>query len=312
MTALKSKKIRYILVLIFIVSFIGFVLLRLVNGSILKDEMGKLYEDVERDKDIYIQGRNGPDAVEAYRNIAVRLSMDLSKNNSKVRVYDETRLLCEALSGGINDKPDFHALSEETKKAFRGESTYNIKSGELNLAVPVRFNEKVVGAIEYTLVLGIGYQMRELSGSIFLILGLAVLMYILVIWLFYIFGKKKPEAKEAIVGNIDELSDSKQENNALPILKELQTDFEKKVVKINGEIINLTPKEFEILKVLMESKGSVISRDELLNKVWGYEYFGDTRVVDIQVTRLRKKIEDDPANPVLIKTVFGFGYKFEN
>lgn len=91
--------------------------------------------------------------------------------------------------------------------------------------------------------------------------------------------------------------------------KELFVDFDQRVVKKSGNPLNLTPKEFELLKVLIEAKGTVLSRDELLDRVWGYDYCGDTRTVDIHILRLRKKIEDDVSNPVYILTVYGFGYK---
>ena len=90
----------------------------------------------------------------------------------------------------------------------------------------------------------------------------------------------------------------------------LEIDFNEKTVKKGNQIINLTPKEFELLKIFTLSKGGVLTREELLNKVWGYDFYGDTRTVDIQIARLRKKIEDDPSNPKYIITVFGFGYKF--
>lgn len=91
---------------------------------------------------------------------------------------------------------------------------------------------------------------------------------------------------------------------------ELTVNFDQKIVKKKGKIVNLTPKEFDLLKVLIEAKGSVLTRDELLDKVWGYDYYGDTRTVDIHILRLRKKIEDDTQRPTYIQTVFGFGYKF--
>jgi len=93
------------------------------------------------------------------------------------------------------------------------------------------------------------------------------------------------------------------------IYKELFVDFGQRVVKKSGNPLNLTPKEFELLKVLIEAKGTVLSRGELLDRVWGYDYCGDTRTVDIHILRLRKKIEDDVSNPVYILTVYGFGYK---
>ncbi len=79
----------------------------------------------------------------------------------------------------------------------------------------------------------------------------------------------------------------------------------------NGEEIFLTLKEFELLEKLMKSPGRVFTRDELLETIWGYDYMGETRTVDVHVRQLRKKVEDDDKNPELILTVRGIGYKFK-
>ena len=78
----------------------------------------------------------------------------------------------------------------------------------------------------------------------------------------------------------------------------------------NGENVELTAKEFDLLAMLMKNRGKVLTRDNLLDKVWGVEYFGDTRTVDVHVRYLRQKVENDPDKPVLIQTVRGVGYKF--
>ena len=69
--------------------------------------------------------------------------------------------------------------------------------------------------------------------------------------------------------------------------------------------------EFELLSFLVKNKGRVFSRDQLLDKVWGYDYTGDTRTVDVHIRWLRQKIENDPSHPEHLLTVRGFGYKFE-
>lgn len=79
------------------------------------------------------------------------------------------------------------------------------------------------------------------------------------------------------------------------------------VVK-NGETIDLTLREFELIKFLAQQSGRIFSRESLLEKVWGYEYYGDVRTVDVTVRRLREKIEDDPGNPVYVMTKRGVGY----
>lgn len=78
----------------------------------------------------------------------------------------------------------------------------------------------------------------------------------------------------------------------------------------NGVTLDLTQKEFDLLRFLMASPGKVYSREDLMEKVWNYDYFGDTRTVDVMVRRLREKIEDDPANPRYIMTRRGVGYYF--
>lgn len=87
-------------------------------------------------------------------------------------------------------------------------------------------------------------------------------------------------------------------------------DFSKMEVRRGGELVALTPQEFKILKYLSQHPERVISRDELLNEVWGYQCYPSTRTVDNHVMRLRQKLERDPANPAHFRTVHGAGYKF--
>ena len=83
-------------------------------------------------------------------------------------------------------------------------------------------------------------------------------------------------------------------------------------MSINGENIALPLKEFELLEFLVRNSGRVLTRTQLIDRVWGSDYFGDTKTLDVHVKRLRAKIETDPANPVFIQTIRGLGYKFEN
>jgi len=77
------------------------------------------------------------------------------------------------------------------------------------------------------------------------------------------------------------------------------------------ELLELTPKEFELLLYLMERQGRVITREHMLNSVWNYEFAGDSRIVDVHISHLRDKLEENPKQPKLIKTVRGLGYKLE-
>jgi DNA-binding response OmpR family regulator len=78
----------------------------------------------------------------------------------------------------------------------------------------------------------------------------------------------------------------------------------------SGQEMELQPKQFELLRCLMQNRGTVLTRDQLLQNVWGYDYVGDTRTVDVHVRWLRERLEEDPANPRLIQTVRGVGYCF--
>jgi DNA-binding response OmpR family regulator len=77
----------------------------------------------------------------------------------------------------------------------------------------------------------------------------------------------------------------------------------------DGELVNLTRTEFKLLCELATEPGRVLSREELLERVWGYDYFGDSRLVDVHVRRLRKKVEEDPGHPTVVTTVRGMGYR---
>lgn len=90
----------------------------------------------------------------------------------------------------------------------------------------------------------------------------------------------------------------------------IRMDLRQHLVKVRGVEVELTPKEFDFLKLLLLNPGRAFTREFLLEHLWGYEYFGDTRTVDVHVRRLRQKIEEDPANPEYLETVRGVGYRF--
>jgi two-component system alkaline phosphatase synthesis response regulator PhoP len=90
----------------------------------------------------------------------------------------------------------------------------------------------------------------------------------------------------------------------------LRIDLAGRRVNCRGQELELQPKQFELLTYLVRNRGTVLTRDQLLHNVWGYDYVGDTRTVDVHVRWLREKLEEDPANPKLIQTVRGVGYVF--
>lgn len=90
----------------------------------------------------------------------------------------------------------------------------------------------------------------------------------------------------------------------------LEVDFKKYDARRKGKPIDLSPREYEILKYFIEKRGEIVSREDLLNAVWGYESFPNTRTVDTHIAKLRQKIEDKPDDPKHIITIHGIGYKF--
>jgi two-component system alkaline phosphatase synthesis response regulator PhoP len=82
-------------------------------------------------------------------------------------------------------------------------------------------------------------------------------------------------------------------------------------VHVAGELIEITPKEFELLLYMAKRANRILSREQLLNAIWNFDYAGETRIVDVHISHLREKIEKDTKNPQYIRTVRGFGYKFE-
>jgi len=92
----------------------------------------------------------------------------------------------------------------------------------------------------------------------------------------------------------------------------LMIDLERHEVYKGAELIELTFKEFELLKLLLLNKGKVLSREMLLERIWGFDYFGETRTVDVHIRYLRQKIEDNDNSPVCIETVRGIGYRFSD
>jgi two-component system, OmpR family, response regulator RegX3 len=91
----------------------------------------------------------------------------------------------------------------------------------------------------------------------------------------------------------------------------VRMDVERHTVSVSGAEVAMPLKEFELLELLLRNAGRVLTRGQLIDRVWGADYFGDTKTLDVHVKRIRSKIEDDPSNPRLLVTVRGLGYRFE-
>ncbi|MBU3188000.1 response regulator transcription factor [Clostridium bowmanii] len=92
--------------------------------------------------------------------------------------------------------------------------------------------------------------------------------------------------------------------------REFRIDLYSKKIFKNDIELDLTPKEFLLMKMFIQNPSKALSRDELLNVIWGYEYIGDTKIVDVNIRRLRSKVEKDPSQPQYIETVWGTGYRW--
>ena len=106
---------------------------------------------------------------------------------------------------------------------------------------------------------------------------------------------------------MDRFTEDKKKENKI-VVGELELDLDKFEVKVRGKVIDLTLREFEVLKFLAIQPGQVVTREVLLEKVWGYEYYGDIRTVDVTVRRIREKIEKDTSAPQILITKRGVGY----
>ena len=124
----------------------------------------------------------------------------------------------------------------------------------------------------------------------------------------------KPFSHRELVARIRAVLRRGRETELLPDVIEVgdvRMDVERHEVDVRGELVKLALKEFELLEVLLRNAGRVMTRGQLIDRIWGVDYVGDTKTLDVHIKRLRAKIEIDPANPTTLVTVRGLGYKFQ-
>lgn len=114
---------------------------------------------------------------------------------------------------------------------------------------------------------------------------------------------------KALIRRLEE-NQSIKEDDQLLVSEVFVLDKYSQTLKKSEEYVELTPKEFAIMKIFLENEGKAFSRDELLNLVWGYDFVGDPKIVDVNMRRLRAKIEDNASEPKYIETVWGTGYRW--
>jgi two-component system response regulator RegX3 len=126
----------------------------------------------------------------------------------------------------------------------------------------------------------------------------------------------KPYSSRELIARIravlrrGEIQDSGGDGAALEV-GPVRMDTDRHIITVNGDVVAIPLKEFELLEFLMRNAGRVLTRVQLIDRVWGSDYVGDTKTLDVHIKRLRAKIEVDPANPEFIQTVRGMGYKME-
>ena len=120
----------------------------------------------------------------------------------------------------------------------------------------------------------------------------------------------KANLRKVEINDVQETQNTQNGNKV--IVGDLILDLDKFEVRVKGEVIDLTVREFEVLKYLANQPGQVVTREVLLEKVWGYEYYGDIRTVDVTIRRIREKIEKDTSAPKLLITKRGVGYYIAN
>lgn len=117
---------------------------------------------------------------------------------------------------------------------------------------------------------------------------------------------------KAIIRRSQKVAAANNQDNKIATFGDMRIDCENRRVYINNKEVNLTAKEFDLLELLVFNPNKVYSRENLLNIVWGYDYPGDVRTVDVHIRRLREKIESNPSEPKYIHTKWGVGYFFQN
>jgi two-component system response regulator RegX3 len=125
----------------------------------------------------------------------------------------------------------------------------------------------------------------------------------------------KPYSPRELVARVRAVLRRGQEAELVPATLEsgrVRMDVERHVVTVEGDEVRLPLKEFELLEMFLRNTGRVLTRGQLIDRIWGADYVGDTKTLDVHVKRLRAKVEPDPANPRFLVTVRGLGYKYES
>jgi two-component system response regulator RegX3 len=125
----------------------------------------------------------------------------------------------------------------------------------------------------------------------------------------------KPYSTRELLARIRAVSrrhtDATDEDDAVLTAGTVRMDLERHTVSVSGTVVNMPLKEFELLEYLLRNAGRVLTRGQLIDRVWGTDYFGDTKTLDVHIKRIRSRIEAAPSDPTMLVTVRGLGYRFE-
>jgi two-component system response regulator RegX3 len=125
----------------------------------------------------------------------------------------------------------------------------------------------------------------------------------------------KPYSTRELLARIRAVSrrhtDPAEEDDGVLTAGTVRMDIERHTVSVSGDVVNMPLKEFELLEFLLRNAGRVLTRGQLIDRVWGSDYFGDTKTLDVHIKRIRSRIEATPSDPTMLVTVRGLGYRFE-
>lgn len=221
--------------------------------------------------------------VEDEKHIRELISFNLGQNGYEVKAVEDANRLVEAIA---ERKPDLFILDLMLPGIDGIEITRRIKQDNDLKRIPIIM--LTAKSEEFDKVLGL-----EMGADDYITKPFSVREFIARVKVIF---RRKEEAADG--------DESVIETGVI------RMEPAKHAVYKDGQPIELTLKEFDLLRILMLNKGMVLSRERLLDEIWGYDFFGETRTVDVHVRYLRQKIEDDDKSPELIETVRGVGYRF--
>ena len=216
-----------------------------------------------------------------------------------------------------------HSDRIEVQKALAGE-TYTTRRKSFTLGMNYSYTAVPLNSDSFSGVLRVAVPLDDIADlnaelAHQVVLGLCICFLLMVIFSAWISRKQSdpdplmndPSAVEAEPAEIVPFTNIIPKRQGLIRIDSMVIDTVEHTITIDGKPVELPKKEFALLETLASNRGRVFSREVLLEKIWGFDYYGETRTVDVHIGNLRKKIEKTPEKPEYIQTVRGYGYKFK-